>query len=287
MGAWGTGISSNDEYLDFYDEIMEEFNKGNPIQTVIDNVVNKYAGEFENDKNSLHNLYFAAAYAEWECGINKSNLFSKVKEIIVNGSDIECWKELGASQLDLKKREKALVAFLNKISTQKSAPKKPKAIKFKPALFLKGDILSIQLDDRSFSGAVVLENIKVSDEFGSNFIVKAYMSKLDKPTVSEILNSKVYDFAWYLGVLYKKYIKQIEVIGRIDIKHEYESGGVGSISSGWGHFVSSNNEKNYLFKENSDIKSVSSFISMKPEEIAKRQAERVRRSMQNILNKRN
>lgn len=285
MGAWGTRISSNDEYMDVYDEIMEGFNKGNPIQIVVDSVVNKYESEFEDDKNSLHNLYFAAAYAEWECGISRSNMFSKVKEIIESGSDIECWRELGASQQDLKKREKILTTFLSEISVPKSTPKKPKAIKFKPALFSKGDVLSIQLDDGSYSGAVVLENINVTDEFGGNFIVKAYMHKSDKPTVSEILDSRVYDFAWYLGVLYKKYIKQIEVIGKVDIVYEYVSGGVGSISAGWSHFVSSNNERYYMIKENSDIKSVCAFINMKPEEIAKRQADRVRRSMQGLLNK--
>lgn len=202
MGAWGTAVSSNDDYSDVYEDIMDEFNKGIPIETGINNVIEKYESEFEDEEDSLHNLYFAAAFAAWECGIQDDKLYNKVKEIIESRSDIKCWRELGASNQDLKKREKALLSFLTKLSTPKEKPKKPKQIKFKPALYEKGDVLSILLDDGSYSGAVVLENLKESDEFGSNFIVKAFMNNKEKPTISEILNSNVYDYAWYMGVYF-------------------------------------------------------------------------------------
>lgn len=275
MGAWGTAISSNDDYADVYEDIMDDFNKGMPIETVINKVIEKYENEFEDDEDSLHNLYFAAALAAWECGKQDDKLYYKVKEIIESGSDIKCWRELGASNQDIKKREKALLSFLTKLSTPKEKPKKPKQIKFKPALFEKGDVLSILLDDGSYSGAVVLENLKKSDEFGSNFIVKAFMNSKEKPTISEILNSSVYDFAWYIGVSYKKYIKRIEKIGNIPIEFEYDSSGPGTSHSGWVSFVSSNNANGYKTKENKDIKNVNAFLNMKPIEIAKRQKESV------------
>jgi len=278
MGAWGTGISSNDEYMDIYAEIMDEYNKGTSIQTALDNIVKKYEAEFIDDCSSLHNLYFAAAFAGWECGFVNEEINNNVKEIVISGSDIKCWRELQASPSDLKKREKVLNKFLAKISTPKANPKKPKVIKYKPALFEKGDMLTIQLEDGNYSGAVVLENLKESDEFGINLIVKAYLSKPTKATVEETLNAKIYDYAWYLGVHYKKYIKQIEKIGTIDIKHKYTSGGAGSSYSGWGTFVSSNKENYYCIKENEDISNISAFINLSPNEIAKRQLESVKRS---------
>jgi hypothetical protein len=280
MGAWGTAISANDEYADIYEEIIDEFNKGNPIETVINKVIEKYEIEFRDDTDSLHNLYFAAAFAAWECATRDDDLYHKVKEIIESGSDLKCWRELGASHQDLKKREKALFSFLTKLSTPTEKPKKPKQIKFKPALYEKGDVLSILLDDGSYSGAVVLEKLRVSEEFGSNFIVKALMNNNEKPSISEILNSKVYDFSWYLGVAYKKYIKRIEKIGNVPIKFEYDSSAPGTTHSFWASFVSSNNEKGYEIEGNNDIENVSAFLNMTPSEIATRQIE----SLERILN---
>jgi len=271
MGAWGTAISANDDYADIYEEIMDEFNKGNPIETVINKVIEKYEIEFEDGTDSLHNLYFAAAFASWECGMRDDGLYNKVKEIIENGSGLKYWRELGASNQDLKKREKALFSFLTKLSTPREKPKKPKQIKYKPALFEKGDVLSILLDDGSYSGAVVLEKLAVSEEFGSNFIVKALMNNNEKPSVSEILNSKVYDFSWYLGVYYKKYIKRIEKIGNVPIKFKYDSSALGTTHSFWASFVSSNNENGYEIEGNNDIKNVSALLNMTPSEIATRQ----------------
>jgi hypothetical protein len=285
MGAWGTAISSNDDFADVYEEIMDEFNNGIPIETVINNVLEKYENEFEKDEDSLHNLYFAAAFAAWECGMQDDKVYSKVKEIIESGSDIKCWIDLGASPQDIKKREKALFSFLTKLSTPKEKPRKPKQIKFKPALFEKGDVLSILQDDGSYSGAVVLENFNEDKEFGSNFIVKAFMKNNEKPSILEILNSKIYDYSWYISVHYKKYIKQIEKIGKVEVEFEYKPGGIGSTHSGWITFVSAINQNSFYIKENKDIKNIYAFLHMTPEEIAKRQQERVKRSLSQVLNK--
>lgn len=282
MGAWGTGITSSDDFMDIYDEIMEGFNNGNKIDGIVNEVVNKYENEFDDEDNSLHNLYFAAAYAGWECGELNKSLFEKVKDIIKTGKDIKCWQELGATTADIKKREKALDAFLEKISTPKVNPKKPKPIKYKPALFDKGDVLSVQLEDGYYTGAVVLENYKSSYKFGINFIVKAHMKEFEKPTITDILYSKVYDYCWYLGVNYKKFIKQIEVIGKVEIKNNYVSGGIGSTFSGWITFVAANNENYYKIKENSDIKNIKNFIKLKPKEIAERQKKSIANSLARI-----
>lgn len=281
MGTWGTAISSNDKYADIYEDIMDEFNKGVPIETVIYKVIETYENEFKEDEDSLHNLYFAAGFAAWECGMQNDKLYKKIKEIIESGSDIKCWRELGASNQDIKKREKALLSFLTKLSTPKEKPKKPKQVRFKPALFEKGDVLSILLDDGSYSGAVVLENLKGSDQFGTNFIVKAFMNNNEKLTISEILDAKVYGYAWYMGVNHKKYIKQIEKIGNIQIEFEYNSSGIGTTYSGWGSFVAANNESRYNMQENKDIKNVNAFLNMTPSEIAKRQKESLKRTISN------
>jgi hypothetical protein len=208
--------------------------------------------------------------------LQDEQLFNKVKEIIESGSDLKCWEELGADKPELKKREKALLSYLAKLANPKEKPKKPKLKKYKPALFEKGDVLSIRLDDGNYTGAVVLENLKEDDEFGSNFIVRALMNNIEKPTISEILNSKVCNYAWYLPIQYKKYIKCIEKIGSINIEFEYKSDGVGSTHSGWMIFVSSI-ENNYHIEGNQDIEKLEAFLNLRPSEIEKRQRDSIKR----------
>lgn len=275
LGTWGTGITSNDDFMDFYGDIMDEFNKGIPIQSVLDTTLKNYEAEFADDKDSLHNLYFAIAYAGWECGVNDMNVFNKVKDIIESGKDIESWKELGATKADLIKREKVLKTFLEKISTPKTNPKKPKQVKFKPAIFEKGDVLSIELEEGKYTGAIVLDNVKASDEFGCNFIVKAYLNEAQVETIDQILNAKVYDYAWYSGYRYKNYIKRIKVIGKIEVKSHYECHGIGTTHSAWGSFVMPNNDQYYCIKENKDIKNLKAFLKLSPKEIEKRQKQSV------------
>lgn len=278
MGAWGTGISANDEYMDVYSEIMDQFNKGVSIQDVIDNILNKYESEFEGDCNLLHNLYFATAFASWECGYYYEELYNRVKEIITSGSDIECWRELQASPSDLKKREKALTVFLDKLSIPKASPKKPKVIKFKPALFEKGDVLAIRFENGFYSGAVVLENLIRNCEFGINLILKAYFNKTVKPTVEDIFNARVYDYAWYSPLQSRKYIKQIEKIGKTDINFRYSPEGAGSRYASWAYLVSEVKENYFCIKENSDIENISAFMKLTPDTITRRNLERVKNS---------
>ena len=91
MGTWGTAISSNDKYADIYEDIMDEFNKGVPIETVIYKVIETYEYKFKEDDDSLHNLYFAAGFAAWECGMQNDKLYKKIKEIIDTKSSFADW----------------------------------------------------------------------------------------------------------------------------------------------------------------------------------------------------
>lgn len=275
MGTWGTAVPSNDDYQDIYCEIKDEFNKGAEIDDVLQKVTKKYEVEFSDDENALNNLCYAAAYAEWECGSKSKKYFEKAKQIINSGNDISCWRELNSSISDLKKRQKALDIFISKISIPKEKPIKPKTLKYKPAIYRKGQILSVRLENGKYTGAIVLEELKASDEFGINFIVKAYMTQDDKPTIDEIMNAKVFDYAWYIGANYKKYIKNIEIIGYIDIKFSYVNKGMGTLYSGWINFISEFSDKHYMFIENKDIKDMKAFLKIPPSKILVRQKKSV------------
>lgn len=279
MGTWGINVKSNDDFLDIYEDIMKQFNNGISFDVIIKEFLNMYEKEYKDELYQLHNLYFALAYSCWECGYYDKAIFEKVKKIIDDGSDIEAWRELGAEKSDLKKREKALSDFFLKISKSNEKPKKPKAIKFKPAIFEKGTALAIEMDDGKYSGAIVLENTNENDEFGVNLILKAYLSKETKPTIEDILKAKVYDFSWYSSLGYKKFNNRFDIIGKIVINQVYGCGGIGTSYSGWITLVSTNDDNYYKIKEYSDVKNIDKFLRIKADKIKKRQKQSVLNSL--------
>ena len=105
------------------------------------------------------------------------------------------------------------------------------------------------------------------------------MIRDEKPTIDDIMKAKVYDYSWYMGVHYKKYIKNIEIIGQAETIFNYVSKGIGSSYSGWITFVSELNDKHYKFIENSDIKDIETYLKMPPNKIAERQKKNVLRHL--------
>ena len=56
MGAWGTAVSSNDDYKDIYYEIKDYLNKEIELDDVLKKVTEKYEVEFSDDENALNNF---------------------------------------------------------------------------------------------------------------------------------------------------------------------------------------------------------------------------------------
>ncbi|QOX62382.1 hypothetical protein FRZ06_02910 [Anoxybacterium hadale] len=284
MGTWGVGIKANDDFMDFYDDIIEQFNDGKPFDEITKAMLHKYESEYKEEIDQLHNLFFALAYSGWECGYRDAIIFEKVKNIIEDGTNIEVWRELGASSSTLTKREKALSDFLKRIEVKKKNPKKAKIIKFKPAIFDKGTVLVINLDNGTYSGAIVLESENEDKEYGSNLILEAFINKKTKPTIQEILKAKVYDYSWYSSHGYKKYSSRFEIIGNLNVEQNYSCcRGTGSTYSSWINLVSNLQDNYYRYKENNRFKKVKKFLNLKSIEIEKIQRERVINEMKALL----
>ena len=138
MGTWGTGISSNDTYEDVYIEFFELYNNGIAVKEISHHLI-RTNKETTDDDEDCNNFWFALATAQWECKQLDPELLRRVEKIIQSGDDLETWKNLGASNSDLKKRALVLEKFLTKLKSEKKTARRRKRKKIKQPVFMKGD----------------------------------------------------------------------------------------------------------------------------------------------------
>lgn len=150
MGCWGMGISECDEYLEVYDNFMEEYDNGVECSAITAAILSKYHAEFDDEDGVMHDVYFALAKAEWMCCAQSELVLNRVKEIIESGANIEFYRELEATEYDLKQRERNLDKFLKSLLVPREKPRKrkrsapPKEKEFPP--IAAGDLLAYKYD---------------------------------------------------------------------------------------------------------------------------------------------
>lgn len=156
MGCWGMGITQSDEYSEIYERFMEEYDQGKPIEDIKADIFEEYFDLFDEDDGVLHDMYFAIGKAEWMCGGISDEVFEAISDIINSGKNIAFYRELEATERDLKLRQKNLEKFLNSLSTPRDKVKKRKVptekyVKVeKPKLpsFHCGDVFAYKVDEK-------------------------------------------------------------------------------------------------------------------------------------------
>lgn len=250
MGTWETAINSNDTSSDIYADFFDLYNEGEKPEIIARKLIQDNQELLENPNNS-NNFWLTIALALWKTKSLDEKTFNKVKEIIESEQDLECWRELGADEKDIKKRKVVLENFLEKISSEKDKAKAQKKKRIKEPIFEKGDCLTFKLSNGNYGGALVLE----ADEetgFGYNLIVTTKINQADKPTIKDFENSKVLvanfgnwenqpKVSWYLPDRYKKeYSELFELIGKVQVNKNYTPNGTeirASFSGGWQHII--------------------------------------------------
>jgi hypothetical protein len=183
MGHLGTSISSNDTFKDVYADFMQAHNAKVPLPEVAEQVRNSYSSSLD-DPDEAHDVLFAIAKAEWDCGSLSASFLKEISNIIASGADIDRWKRLGASDRDLAKRRQVLDDFLEKLKSKNPRPKIPKPIKLRDSIFKTGDCLAIDLKGK-FGGAIVLTH-QTQSEWGLNLLLVVDFIKPQPPTVHDL-----------------------------------------------------------------------------------------------------
>lgn len=241
MGAWGTGISSNDTYADVYEEFIDLYNDGLEVPEITKKLIDENQDTI-NTPEDASNFWFAIANGQWECKALDKEILSKVEIIIQSGEDLRVWKQLDASEKDLKAREKVLNKFLLKLLSVKDKPKKRTKKKLYDSIFKKGDCLIYKMDNGNYGGAFVLSEEKES-LVGINIIAITTINKPERPTIEDFKVAHVYikrlngiyfgkgekqkwidqpQIGGFYAMSYKKNELEIEVIGQLPIYNEYK-----------------------------------------------------------------
>lgn len=190
MGTWGTGIKSNDTSGEIYDEFFKLYNDGKSVKEISEKLITENR-ELIEDKYDSNNFWFALALCQWECKQLETSLFEKVKEIIESKTDLVIWKELDATDADIKEREIELNKFQTKLQTERKVAKKIIKTKYYNSIFIKGDCFIFKMTDGNYGGAFVLTD-EQNTEIGANFIALTDISKTEKPKIEDFKEAKVY-----------------------------------------------------------------------------------------------
>jgi hypothetical protein len=129
MGTWTEKIKDNDTTLDIYSAFFDRYNSGENPDFIMKSIKKEYQDYF-NDSDDRNNALIGLALAEWETKSLEPELFSTIKKIITDRNDLDVWKNLGANEKSLKKRQKELEKFLKQISQEKEKPKRRVRPKF-------------------------------------------------------------------------------------------------------------------------------------------------------------
>ena len=231
MGTWGTELSSNDTFADVYGELFELYNEGQDVKEITSKLL-KTNNDLLTDKADSNNFWFAIAKAQWECKSLDSEIYDRVRRIIENKEDLGVWRELGAGDKEIAKRDKTLVKFLEQLSEKREKAKSRKKKKILNPIFEKGTCLTFKLLNGNFGAAVVLEAIH-DTPYGFNLVVVTDLNKRERPTTKNIVESNVLrlnygpwdnkeQVSWFLPHHFKKDSDKFEVIDNVQISKTYD-----------------------------------------------------------------
>ncbi|MDZ7604213.1 MAG: hypothetical protein U5K79_01185 [Cyclobacteriaceae bacterium] len=232
MGTWDTGLSSNDIFADVYDEFFELYNEGLDVEVITANTYSKIKKELFDGQSRLKQFLVC------ECK-GSMGMLSRWTKKFTTGSNIslkirrtlELWRELGADDKDINKRDKVLVKFLEQLSQKKEKPKSRIKKKILNPIFEKGKCITFKLLNGNFGAALILEALSETP-YGFNLVALTDINKKERPTCEDILKSNVLklnygswenkvQISWMIANHFKKDSSKFEEIGKIQINKTY------------------------------------------------------------------
>ncbi len=160
MGTWNTSIKGNDVTLDIYQAFFDKYNSGDDPRQISNEIVKEYQ-VYLSDPDDRHNALFGLALAQWETKSLDSDIYKNVKEIIINGDDLELWKSLGADDKTIEKRKSVLEKFLDQLTTDRHKAKQRKKAKFE---FSVNSLVDVESPDKQ-------KSFRICEEFSNgNYI---------------------------------------------------------------------------------------------------------------------
>jgi len=84
MGAWGTGVLSDDTVRDVYDSYLDLFNRGNPPEVIRQKLLEDFEKSLgDSDDGPL--IWLGIAKAQWDCDQLEPLVLQRVRKIVSEG----------------------------------------------------------------------------------------------------------------------------------------------------------------------------------------------------------
>lgn len=182
MGAWGTGIYSNDTAEDVKCICQEIFpfvsvEEGNKI------IFDEYEEIINSNiiDNDYASFWYALADWQWNHGILTEDIRSRTLELLRSYAGISDWEDSG-SAADVKKRKAVIDKLRNKLESPQPTVKLPKAQPDKPK-HKRGDIIVFEMDaSRSgYEHAWQIKHIRPTVVYASDAIRERITERFDPP----------------------------------------------------------------------------------------------------------
>ena len=238
MGCWGMGLTQSDEYCEIYERFMECYDDGMEVSEITEEILAEYHREFDDDDGILHDVYFALAKAQWMCCQLSPALLSLITDIIHSGANLAFYRELEATEADLKIRDKNLNKFLSGLQTPRSRPRKRQTASSRKLPVLadldKGDLFWYRSEGKIY-GALVLEKLGLKSNAEKLIAITEELQAIPKHA-EDILSAPVYTAAWYCLLLPES---RTHVIGNHPVTGHY-NGLAGVMVQGNVHFCENN-----------------------------------------------
>lgn len=190
MATDGVKIIDGDTAHDVYWGIMDLYDSGATIEDIW--AKNPFPQPQEDYFDDFDYEIFVTAYALaiWEIGHMTADILAEVKRVIDKGVCVKIWTEEHSVKYG-KARQKELDKLWDKISSVNTKPRKIKKYKrITEFLFNIDDILTFQLEDKSYCATILLDirqyRGRCTYEFGKILYKNAKM-----PTTTDIINSAI------------------------------------------------------------------------------------------------
>jgi hypothetical protein len=185
MGAWGTGVLSDDTVRDVIADYFDLFNRGGSPETIRKKLLATYA-ESVRDSDEGPLIWLGIAKAQWDCSHLEPLVLSKIREIVRDGLGLERWAEEGDRLLQ--RRKAALNQFLARLETSNPRPRKSRTATKRKPIFQPGDCLAVLLQDGDWGAILVLQGEPESvdpykETYGSNLVVTLRYKNSEMPNL--------------------------------------------------------------------------------------------------------
>ena len=214
MGCWGMGIVQSDEFCEVYEQFMDSYDDGDDTQKITRGILEEYQKEFVDSDGVMHDVYFALAKAEWMCCSQSPDTLDRVKVIIDSGANLDYYRELGASESELKIRKRNLDKFWTMLQTPRAAPRKRKRKSGHTAAEAEDGLVFWYRSKGTVYGALVLDVLSN----GSMLVALTDRLVSEPRTVNEVLDSGVYTVVWFDALLPSNRVHQL---GTVDVSGSY------------------------------------------------------------------